>query len=147
MTTPLTDVDLESIPALVAEVRQAWALLEDSRRAFVTATAFAQQKADEREAELRATIANERGEGDPPVPGWAWSSGERGVSAEAYNNRRAWRNEVARAEVKPALSHPPGLVWWWGVEIVGDWRKDPQGFAATAREAMRAAAAATPESP
>ena len=72
-------------------------------------------------AELEATLANERGEGEPPVKGWRWIHVE-------------WSNHTTD------LMHTfrEGDVWIWERLVLGGIvvRK---GTAATARDAMRAA--------
>ena len=72
-------------------------------------------------AELEATLANERGEGEPPVKGWRWIHVE-------------WSNHTTD------LMHTfrEGDVWIWERVVLGGVvvRK---GTAATARDAMRAA--------
>ena len=75
-------------------------------------------------AELEATLANERGEGDPPVPGWRYDE----------NSGRWWIGDVV--VVRPL---PPAVGWRWGDRQGWDWQK-----AGSARDAMRAASAVSP---
>lgn len=74
-------------------------------------------------AELRATLANEQGQGEPPSPGWAFLSGEwinenRGLRVARFTHNARW-------EVYPL--RPP-----WGM----------RAHAVHARDAMKAADAA-----
>jgi hypothetical protein len=75
---------------------------------------------EQERAELLATLANERGEGEPPSPGWYWSGHEwfnelRPMRVARYPEERGWRAYPVR---------PP-----WGCRAKGP----------TARAAMRAA--------
>ena len=81
-------------------------------------------------AELEAALANERGEGEPPVPGWRYDArcdeGRPGV----------W--ECAEKELIVTRPLPPAVGWRYarrgGVQVWGQ--------ALTARDAMRAASGA-----
>jgi len=72
-------------------------------------------------AELIATLANERGEGEPPVPGWIWSHGE-------------WSSHVS--DLVHAFRE--GESWIWERVVLGGVLVRT-GSASTARDAMRAA--------
>ena len=74
--------------------------------------------------ELDATLANERGEGEPPVAGWRYDK----------NSGRWWVGDVVVG--RPL---PPAVGWRWGDRQGWDWQK-----AGTARDAMRAASAVSP---
>lgn len=79
-------------------------------------------------AELEATIANERGEGEPPAPGWTWAL--EGEIADPCWHRGGAVVYMER-DYEPAL---PGHFWlWWAPGMRGCKR------AKTAREGMRAA--------
>lgn len=60
MVTPWED--------LIAEVRTLRKLLAEQQRAFIEGMRVVEAE----RAELLATLANERGEGEPPVEGWTW---------------------------------------------------------------------------
>lgn len=72
-------------------------------------------------AEAEATLANERGEGDPPTPGWKYDAGE-------------WVHPDATVSpvVATALGGSVRRRWEWGTA-------DKAGQRDTARAAMRAA--------
>lgn len=74
-------------------------------------------------AELRLTLANERGQGAPPSEGWEWH----------YDG---WRYPDKMAEVYPGNA----MGWMWWARGQSDAR-----HADTAREAMRLATAALEE--
>ena len=83
--------------------------------------------------ELRATLANERGEGEPPEEGWEWVRGQWETMDGAFGG---WECIVKRS----------GDQWHFEwVDYSPDADEDaewPDGYAPTARAAMRAATAA-----
>lgn len=85
--------------------------------------------------ELRATLANERGEGEGPSEGWFFEYGQaawrRAADRETHRCCSVWMTEE-RGQ------------WWFGVSDVGDneWPDAVEwsdGREQSAREAMRAA--------
>lgn len=70
-------------------------------------------------AELRATLANDRGEGEPPSEGWKWNQHAR-FWHRGSRDRTAYWNDFGRS-------------WWWQV---GDTTSGPYK---SARSAMKAA--------
>lgn len=94
-------------------------------------------------AEALATIANERGGGDPPVPGF--------VFAGQVGERSAWKREdgTVGAYVTREIGNMGRVRWQWAVieDRYGSdesprFRDLARGYEPTARAAMRAAAKA-----
>jgi len=75
-------------------------------------------------AELEATLANERGEGEPPVPGWRWTP-----------HIRAW--QVDRDGKPWADVFRDGVRWYWQHWVPTSCELG--GYEDSARDAMRAA--------
>lgn len=92
-----------------------------------------------RVAELEATLANERGEGDPPVPGWR-TLRRAGEARWVLHNERPGRV----VDVVRQMSDTPRTIvsHWWDREVDADGTvivTHSEGEARTMRAAMRAA--------
>lgn len=92
----------------------------DTIRTNVRALVEALAAKEAENAELLATLANERGEGEPPCEGWEWQPGIQ-----------EWRHgrHLARRNAR-------GWGWEYNNAMAGRW---VAGDALTARAAMRAA--------
>ena len=77
-------------------------------------------------AELRLTLLNERGQGEPPSPGWAWEADFTSPGCGAWVDH-SWCGWACPID---------GGGWEWG-----SGGGDPDGETPTAREAMRDATA------
>lgn len=116
--------------------REGWSFIADYALVDV------EDPRDARIAELEATLANDRGEGEPPATGWKWA---------VENGEGTWRRlgDPARADVHRAHRDPEDAVvdrhrWHWWV-VSGSYEEPviyASGWEDTAREAMRATDAA-----
>ena len=98
-------------------------------------------------AELRATLANERGEGEPPGEGWSRNDFDRKHVGIAWYRPSMADGSMPAEDVTDyplvmwVYREPPSRLWRWEVERdgVGIGTFEAEGTAPTAREAMRAA--------
>ena len=99
-------------------------------------------------AEAQATLANERGEGEPPVPGF--------VFAGHAGERCAWQrvDGPVGTYVTREIDNMGRVRWQWaviedryGTDQSPRFRDLARGYEPTARSAMRAANAALPSPP
>lgn len=67
--------------------------LAEQQRAFVIGLDLAQRTADAEIAELRATLANDRGEGEPPSEGWKRNTTGDGMWERILAMRPSWTSE------------------------------------------------------
>lgn len=125
------------IAALVARVRQLEAERDERERQHAARGAEAVAVIDALRvelAELRATLANERGEGEGPSEGWEWAN---------YSGR--WGNPNGWSLIERGLSfaavgrNADGTGWDWHAMVPVVLRGVASGTAPTAREAMRQA--------
>ena len=96
-------------------------------------------------AELEATIVNERGEGEPPVPGWV------ATVVNIDDSSRSGRKVVRWIGPASSSVERTGTGWWMRAGVNPDPYKADQallsGHSPTARAAMRAAVVPTPTEP
>lgn len=84
-------------------------------------------------AELRATLANERGEGEGPSEGWTWAS-----PPGRWGNPNGWSFIVRGLSFAAVGRNADGTGWDWHAVVWQALRGGQGGTAPTAREAMRA---------
>lgn len=116
--TYLLGVSDEDHAALVAERDAATRRAEEAERE--------RDAANDLSVELAATLANERGEGEPPSDGWEWTICAWGRGVDDCD---ALVSHVGHSDD----NLPP---WEWLARVDGRWQR---GLAPTARAAMRLA--------
>lgn len=89
--------------------------------------------ANEEIAELRAALANERGEGEGPSEGWAWAN-----YPGRWGNPNGWSFIVRGLSFAAVGRNADGTGWDWHAMVPKALRGGQGGTAPTAREAMRA---------
>lgn len=127
---------VEGLRARIAELQSDFGAMQDERDGLEeerdAANARAVEAERERDAandlsvELAATLANERGEGEPPSDGWEWTICAWGRGVDDCD---ALVSHVGHSDD----NLPP---WEWLARVDGRWQR---GLAPTARAAMRLA--------
>lgn len=102
--------------------------------------------------ELAATLANERGEGEPPSEGWTRNDFDHAAAGLAWyrpverDGSTAKEGSTEYPWVLWVFRKPGGEAWVWERDHSDSTRQSDDGEAPTARAAMRAADAAVPRS-